>query len=383
MHVTRTRRRTIIAMLSTLAMAAAVTSCDTPQLTSECPDPTTATTDEVVVGGQIVFFSTDDGKRSESEMDAQLRTANHLLDFSNQPIAQTGQDRNMGTIGGGTEWQNHSLSPTYPLATPVSQVTRSELISSGALSMAMIAQQGGQFATRDDWHGAWRAAIKFSTGRVDVLSNLTETRARRSLEQHFQAQDIGQLPTTPNARVANETAWDYCDFLLVSASSVAPHEVPRAWVSLFFNPEGGPTPRAQLWRGIGYTGDKLDMDVTSSGQANVDLNERFACGPPLSCGPSWANVSQSLSTTGGGQQPVYVIAKDTHATRDPLNDPRTPIPETCLYIGPGAQIRDLQQVTIRTREGTRTESWAGRIDVVEVYDDDPGDRGCQIAYQGW
>lgn len=96
------------------------------------------------------------------------------------------------------------------------------------------------------------------------------------------------------------------------------------------------TPRSQFWSGFNRTGDKLDKDVTSTGDAHIpDLSkEGRGCGW-FGCAGNWDNMIRSLDTTGGGQSPTFLIVY-----------PFTLYQGTCIFVPAGRTLNDLRAVAV-------------------------------------
>jgi len=105
------------------------------------------------------------------------------------------------------------------------------------------------------------------------------------------------------------------------------------------------TPRAQFWDEPYFQGYKLDKDVSVSnswGQWTTvpDLSkEGLSC---WFCSGNWDNRITSLSTTGGGQSPVDLLAYTETYYRG-----------MCVYIHKNVQLRDLaaEEIPVRYPDG--------------------------------
>ncbi|WP_405177742.1 hypothetical protein OG225_26220 [Nocardia sp. NBC_01377] len=115
------------------------------------------------------------------------------------------------------------------------------------------------------------------------------------------------------------------------------------------------TPRAQFWDEPNFQGHKLDKDVSfdvPGGQQQdvADLSrEGLSC---WFCEGNWDNRIVSLSTTGGGQEPVNLIIWNSVGM--PRND------GYCVFIPKGVEISNLySKIPLRNRGGEVIEGILG------------------------
>ncbi|WP_330253316.1 hypothetical protein OG874_01485 [Nocardia sp. NBC_00565] len=111
------------------------------------------------------------------------------------------------------------------------------------------------------------------------------------------------------------------------------------------------TPRAQFWDEVNFQGHKLDKDVSfdvpgGQQQQVPDLSkEGLSC---WFCDGNWDNRIVSLSTTGGGQDPVNLVAFNL-TNYDEKGG-------WCLLVRKGVQIRDLTRpIPVRGGPGNVSE----------------------------
>src|SRR3954454_25162702 len=116
--------------------------------------------------------------------------------------------------------------------------------------------------------------------------------------------------------------------------------------------------RAQFWDGVGFSGDKLDKDVENwvpatasrAAQGYVEVSDLSRVGHScfVGCSGRWDNQIRSLTTTGGGQNPVELIVYD---------DTNTDLGQgSCLYVHSYMELRDLSNVVVIPANGSPATS---------------------------
>jgi hypothetical protein len=134
---------------------------------------------------------------------------------------------------------------------------------------------------------------------------------------------------------------------------------------------GTPTPRAQFWQHVDFTGDKLDKDVENWEPATAP-SEAHGYADVLDLGnvgrswcyswwsqDVWARQISSLTTTGGGQNPVHLVAYEQPSPDRNLG--------RCLYVPPGKTVPDLRNIPVIRPDGSpATADWNDRIESFEI-----------------